>query len=168
MSRLTYNKVLILVVIAIQVRITSIPVLKTACQFHPGTTSNQSNFLDSCLTSIQILFCLKMDSKFLATPSSRWHLNSSQVTNIISQLHSGPISNPYKPQDVCLKSIQVLTHLHPGPNIFVSPPSTYNFSFIQVTMFASQTMSCLNSNQVPIFGPHLHLGRVSPKCMSRE
>ena len=93
------------------------PVLKTACQFHPGITPNQSNLLDvshlhpgaispenwfqnSCLTFIQV--------------TSQFHTN---------QLHSDPISNPYRSQDVHLKSIHVLPHLHPGRMIIVSPPS---------------------------------------------
>ena len=87
------------------------PVLKTACQFHPGITPNQSNLLDLCLISIQVLSHLKTGSKILVSPSSRWHLNSIQIVITISQLHSDPISNPYRSQDVCLTSIQVLSQL---------------------------------------------------------
>ena len=112
------------------------PVLKTACQFHPGIIPNQSNWLDLCLISIQVLSHLKTDSKILVSPSSRWRLNSIQIVITISQLHSDPISNPYRSQDVHLKSIHVLPHLHPGLMFIVSPPSM-SFTSIQYNIFIS-------------------------------
>ena len=133
-------------------------VLKTACQFHPGITPNQSNLLDLCLISIQVLSHLKTGSKILVSPSSRWQLNPIQIVIAISQLHSDQISNPYKSQDVhlnpsmsCLACTQVaglLSHLHPCR---VSPPFNTIYSH-------------LTPNQVPIFVIHLHPVRLSPKC----
>ena len=113
------------------------PVLKTACQFHPGITPNQSNLLDVCLISIQVLSHLKTGSKILVSPSFRLRLNSIQIVITLSQLHADPISNPYRSQDVHFKSIHVLPHLHPGRMIIVSPPSMQSFTSIQCNIFAS-------------------------------
>ena len=127
----------IFVLLATYVCITSIPVLKTACQFHPGITLNQSNLLHLCLISIQVLYHQKTDSKILVSPSSRWRLNSIQIVITISQLHSDLISNPYRSRDVHLTSIHVLPHLHPARIIIVSPPSIQSFTSIQYNIFAS-------------------------------
>ena len=97
---------------------------------------NQSNLLDLCLVSIQVLSHLKTGSKILVSPSSRWHLNSIQIVITISQLHSDPFSNPYRSQDVHLKPIHVLPHLHPGLMFIVSPPSM-SFTSIQYNIFIS-------------------------------
>ena len=130
------------------------PVLKTACQFHPGITPNQSNLLDLCLISIQVLSHLKTGSKILVSPSSRWRFNSIQIVITISQLHSDPISNPYRSQDVHLKCIHVLPHLHPGRMIIVSPPSMQSFTSIQYNIFASHPQSGPNScNSPPTSSP---------------
>ena len=130
MSRLTYNKVLIFLVTAIQVHIISIPVLKTARQLHPDTNFSQSSFLDYCFISIQVLIHLNMGAKFLvppssnnSTPSRSWIQHLSYI-RVPFQIHtclrmcisnqSNPTSPVFRSQDSCLTSIHVQFQLLSG------------------------------------------------------
>ena len=84
-----------------------------------------------------------------------------------SQLHISILTTPSRIQDMCLTSIQVLSHLDPGPKILVSPPYMYFLNPIQVHIVTSHLppdsvstpsrswYSCVTSIQVT---PHLHPG----------
>ena len=121
--------------------LTSIQVQKFFFNCHPYRGSPpfrpHLNLLDLCLISIQVLSHLTTSSKNLVSPSSRWRPTSIQIVITIFHLHSGPIPNPYRSQDVHLKPIHVLPHLHPGPMSIVSPPYMQSFTSNQYIVFAS-------------------------------
>ena len=80
------------------------------------------------------------------------YLNSIQVPKTAHELLPGHISNPSRYQNVDVKCVQVLSNLHPGTKILVSPTSMY----------------CLTSIQVPRFhlGPNISASPPSRSCIT--
>ena len=110
---------------------------------------------------------LNPDPYVCVSSSSMWRLTSIQAPKIASQLHISIPTTPSRIQDMCLTSIQVLSHLDPGPNNLLSPPYMYCLNPIQVHIVTSHLppdsvstpsrswYSCVTSIKVT---SHLHPG----------
>ena len=141
-----------------------------------NATRNESQFLhspilprskDVCLNSIQVPPHLHPGLEICVSSSSMWRLTSMQAPKIASQLHISIPTTPSRIQDMCLTSIQVLSHLDPGPNNLLSPPYMYCLNPIQVHIVTSHLppdsvstpsrswYSCVTSIKVT---SHLHPG----------
>ena len=110
------------------------------CVSLPSTPlSTPSRPPDSRLTFIQIESHPNPGPHNCISPPSRWHLTSSQVPTIASQIHRDTIADPHRFQNVHLTSILALAHLNPEPKNIASPPSIYPLTSIQVHRFPSYT-----------------------------
>ena len=154
------------------------PKSRSKCEFHlhPRPISSPSRPIDSHLASIQVVSHLNPGLYICVPSSSRWRLNSNQVTKIASLFHSGNISNQYKSQDVRLTSLQVLRDQHRGPNVLVSPPSMHHqrpnirvACYLGLYHLHPSSENCMSVPSrcyltwklVPRFLSHLHPGDVS-------
>ena len=97
------------------------------------------------LLSIHVASYLNPDPYVCVFSPSMWRLTSIQAPKIASHFRISIPTTPSRIQDMCLISIQVLSHLDPGPKILVSPPY----------------MCCLNPIQVHIVTSHLPPDSVS-------
>ena len=118
------------------------------------------------LQRIQVSRWLSLPNPCPISPSAKsqdLHLTPSQAPRFISPLHPGPenciwaaFRSPQtlkpKSQNVDVKCFQVLSHLHPGPKILVSPTSRY-----QDSTKAPIYIYCLISILTHVFASHLHL-----------
>ena len=109
--------------VSIQVRSHTHPSLKMCISTPSMFSPNPSRSLDSHITYIQVAFQLNPGPNICISHPSRWCITSFLVQKIASQLHPGHISRSSRFKVVCHTSIQVLSHLHPGPNNLISPPS---------------------------------------------
>ena len=98
--------------------LTPIQVWRCASQPHPCSVPPPSRSLDSHITYIQVAFQLNPGPIVCISHPSRWCITSF----LASQLDPGHISRSSRFKIVCHTSIQVLSHLHPGPNNLISPP----------------------------------------------
>ena len=119
-----------------------------------------------CLTSIKAPFHSHPYLKICISPASRFHLICTQVSrfsyhlSVTSPLLSSrqdcisPASRshltPSRFLNLCLASMQVTFHLHPGPDIRVTPPFRSHLGSIQVLI------------QVPRIASQLHPSPISP------
>ena len=97
----------------------------------------------------------------VSTPSRsrKLHLGCFQVT-----------LNPSRSQNVDVKCFQVLSYIHPGPKILVSPTSMYRLTSIQVPRFhqghnihaSPPSRSCLTSIQISRIASQPHHSPISP------
>ena len=113
------------------------------------------------LLSIHVASYLNPDPYVCVFSPSMWRLTSIQAPKIASHFRISIPTTPSRIQDMCLISIQVLSHLDPGPKILVSPPYMCCLNPIQVHIVTShlpQTVSQLHP------GPDIH---VSPQSRSR-
>ena len=85
--------------------LTPIHIARFASHPHPGSTSSASRSQDLHLTFISVMSPLLSVRQDCNSPASRSHLTPSRFLNL------------------CLTSIQYMTHLHPGPWIHISPPT---------------------------------------------
>ena len=117
--------------------LTPIRVSILAPELHPYHVSPPPKSHDLCLISIQV-----------APQPIVLHFSSSQGP---SQPHPGlqmcvsppcPISLPFSFLWLHLPSIPIVSHLHPGHAIFISPPSRSGLISIQVARLAAQLHPC--------------------------
>ena len=174
---------------------TSIQVPIFTPHHNPGHVSPQSRswyFLYVVpLQRIQVSRWLSQLNPCPISPSAKsqdLHLTPSQAPRFISPLHPGPenciwavFRSPQtlkpKSQNVDVKCFQVLSHLHPGPKILVSPTSMYRLTSIQVPRFhqgpniraSPPSRSCLTSIQgtsrliqISIIASQPHHNPISP------
>ena len=120
--------------------LTPIQVSSCASHLHPCPISPSSRFLNSCVTSIQVVYYLHPGC-------------SIQVPIFASHLHPGGVPYPPSSREWHFHTLQVPFHPHPYRlQACVSPPSR----------------SHINCIQVPRFGSHFHPGRGSPPSRSAE
>ena len=121
---------------------------------------------DLCLTSIKAPFHSHPYLKICISPASRFHLICTQVPRFSSDLSvtyplfssrqdcillaSRPHITPSRFLNLCLASMQVTFHLHPGPDIRVTSPFRSHLGSIQVLI------------QVPRIASQLHPSPISP------
>ena len=95
--------------------------------------------------------CVSSSSRYQLTPSEHqviyltsihFRLSSAQASKFGSHLHSSYISPPSKSLYPCVTSIQIMSHLHPSPDIHVSPPTRSRLNSIQVTWIVAQLHLC--------------------------
>ena len=121
--------------------------------------------------------CVSSSSRYQLTPSEHqfiyltsihFRLSPAQVSKFGSHLHSSYISPPSKSLYPCVTSIQIMSHLHPSPDIHVSPPTRSRLNSIQVTRIVAQLHLCpfLPKIQVSIYAFHLDQCLVSPPLRS--
>ena len=149
-------------------------VLSCASQLNPGPISTPSRSRDLCLLSTQaprftFLLCLS----WILPHSGSWYLHLAYI-QVTSHQHPGPpnciISNPYRVQDVCLTSIQVLSQfgeLYLSSILIPYHPNHVSRCASQLNPGPISTPSrsrdlCLFSNQAPRFVFLLCLSWISP------
>ena len=131
---------------------------RCASQLNPGPISTPSRSRDLCLLSTQAvrytsLLCLS----WILPQSGSWYLHFTSI-QVTSHLHPGPPNCILVPSKHHLKPIQVsrcVSHLHPCPS---STGSRSRDSVLTTSMY------CLTSIQVHRYPSHLHPGRVSLPC----
>ena len=141
--------------------LSSVPTPRFASYFHLGYNIHVSPPSKSRMTSMQIpLFVSQLhpgpisphpSPEMCVSFSSKYWLTSSEHQFIyLTSIHFKSLPSPPRHLNLCLTSIPVISHHHPGPHIHVSPPSR----------------SCLISIKVQISTSHLHPGRVSTPSRS--
>ena len=106
---------------------------------------------EMCVSSSSRYQLIPSEHQVIYLTSIHFRLSSAQASKFGSHLHSSYISPPSKSLYPCVTSIQIMSHLHPSPDIHVSPPTRSRLNSIQVTWIVAQ----------------LHLCPILPKSRSR-
>ena len=135
--------------------LTPIHIARFASHPHPGSTSSASRTQDLHLSFISVMSPLLSVRQDCNSPASRSHLTPSWFLNL------------------CLTSIQYMSHPHPGPDIRVT--SSFRSHLVSIQVLIQVPRMASHSMQVPsqltqdtrlLF--HLHPSNTSPEFGSQD